>query len=71
MSLNQLIFFISNYCFTELYERHTIGYYNNLLSKKVTAGFITWQTGLISLDTISDYITYKYNMQEEYHKRLM
>jgi hypothetical protein len=59
------LFFISNYCFTEINETHRIGYYNNLLLNKVTSGFIIWQTGLVSIDKTSFYIKYDCDIQEE------
>jgi hypothetical protein len=58
------LFFISNYCFTEINEIHRIGYCNNLLNK-VTSGFITWQTGLVSIDKIKFYIKYDCHVKEE------
>ena len=61
---NNELFFISNYCFTEIDENHRLGYVSQLLSK-VSCGFIIWQTGLISIDTISSYIKQKYDILEE------
>jgi hypothetical protein len=59
------LFLISNYCFTEINEIHRIGYYNNLLLNKVSSGFITWQTGLVSIDKTGCYIKYNCDIQEE------
>ncbi len=43
------LFFISNYCFTEIQEQYRRAYIEKLLSK-VWDGFIIWQTGLIGLN---------------------
>ena len=40
---NESLFFISNYCFTEIDEIHRIRYVNNCI-QKTQHGFIIWQT---------------------------
>ena len=53
--LDENLFFISNYCFTEIEELHRNNYINNLFPK-ISNGFIIWQTvfklPISSVDTI-------------------
>jgi hypothetical protein len=41
---NDKLFFISNYCYTEIEKRHN-DLYSHILLPKTTNGFIIWQNG--------------------------
>jgi 16S rRNA A1518/A1519 N6-dimethyltransferase RsmA/KsgA/DIM1 with predicted DNA glycosylase/AP lyase activity len=49
---NTNLFFISNYCFTEIDNLHQINYVANLFPK-ISNGFIIWQTVCVPINKVS------------------
>lgn len=62
--LESNLFFISNYCFSEIAESYQKNYTLNLMNK-VTSGFVIWQAGFYSLDNIRKYIKQDVSIIEE------
>jgi hypothetical protein len=58
------LYFISNYCFTEIHEEYRQKYVSSLFNR-VKDGFILWQNNGVSIENIPKYISAIYEIEPE------